>query len=609
MDTAPFILEYGNNGLLSLKHPDDPFSMNWVAGEKPWGTVSVPENFSVTVQREAESRGTLREIYAITNTGAYPHFTCLGDIGIYTPFSGSCHSHIWCGGTSSYVMCLSMMSLGMGDANRHGEDQGRHNVHDTHAPNLGLVLVKGSLGAYRIERKADPSGNNRGNCILHPEPMEFEPGETKVLEWELFWHQGKDDFYRQLCNYPSFVGITADRFVSFRGEKSGLCLVPRGGKESLEFVPDKIKSLIPGESIFSVKEDKIETWCRTLELPPLMEIAAARCAFIAEKQQYCKLGSALDGAYLTYDNEEEHLVYTRQNDTSAEPKGRDAPPNGYIGRERIGMGLLMARYLRLCPESQGGTLTESLKKFLVFVLREIYNPKTGMVYDDIMRSDGCIRLCNFPWFALFFIELHCLWNDNAYLRYAYRTLKTFYERGGDRYYAISLPVVQTLKSLEKAQMRKEYAYLKECFTRHANSILSNNLNYPECENGHEQIIAAAEILLQAYLAFGDEKYLVGGEKHIEILSLFSCRQPDSSLYEVPIRHWGGFQHGKRRLHGNAFPRSPCSGMAYTWLYSAGGGEAARYAAEAGIRGALGEFYPDVSAWALYLALRFFNDLS
>lgn len=55
-----------------------------------------------------------------------------------------------------------------------------------------------------------------------------------------------------------------------------------------------------------------------------------RCRFIAEHQQ-CERDGMLKGAYLAYDNEENHLIYTPENDF-----------NG--GRERMGMGVLLSVY-------------------------------------------------------------------------------------------------------------------------------------------------------------------------------------------------------------------------------------------------------------------------
>ncbi|MDR0637184.1 MAG: hypothetical protein LBF87_08930 [Treponema sp.] len=77
--------------LKNLKHPDDPYTMNWVEGAVLWGSVMTPKSLSVNVTRDFTSAGTLRESYVFTNASAFPVFTCLGDIGIHTPFNDSYH--------------------------------------------------------------------------------------------------------------------------------------------------------------------------------------------------------------------------------------------------------------------------------------------------------------------------------------------------------------------------------------------------------------------------------------------------------------------------------------------------------------------------------------
>ena len=78
-----------------------------------------------------------------------------------------------------------------------------------------------------------------------------------------------------------------------------------------------------------------------------------RSQFLATKQQYKKEGSALDGAYLIYDSEEDALYYSHKADH-----------NG--GRERMGMAVLIARYLQLDDDP---LLEESLKNiWIIFIV-------------------------------------------------------------------------------------------------------------------------------------------------------------------------------------------------------------------------------------------------
>ncbi|MDR0669887.1 MAG: hypothetical protein LBF95_07370 [Treponema sp.] len=613
MENDFFYVETEGDVIKNLRSPADPYGMNWVEGRVPWGTVRVPDGMVVSVARAFTPAGTLRETYTVTNTSHYPVFTCLGDIGIYTPFNDNydeaalcmtsrCHAHIWCGGTSSYVMCLRM----------GGE-----------APHLGLVLTGGRLGAYSVERDTSQASNDRGDFILHPSPLRLESGKSVVLTWELFWHQGKDDFYRRLRDYPSYIEISAGHFVCFEGEQSGIEVRRREGQVETELVqaePALAGTVCPGERKYFIRGNGVDTWYRLLTRPSPGDLAAARCAFIAKNQQYHRLGSPLDGAYLIYDNEEGHPYYTHTGDH-----------NG--SRERIGMGVLMTRFLRSHPNA---ALETSLKQYIAFVLRELFDSETGTVFDDINHAVDRVRLYNFPWFAQFFLELYGLWKDTAYLRYMVKVLGAFYEKGGGGFYAIGIPMVEALDRLEAEGFRDDAAALRERFLNHADRVLQNGTGYPAHEVKYEQSIVApaAIILFQAYRFSKDEKYLAGARKQLEILSLFNGRQPDSCLYEVSIRHWDGFWFGKRRLYGDTFPHywSVLTGMAYAECWRSRGDEDMRVVAEHSIRAVLGLIHPDGSAscarlyplsvngvpanfldpwandqdWGLYYALKFFD---
>ena len=85
-----------------------------------------------------------------------------------------------------------------------------------------------------------------------------------------------------------------------------------------------------------------------------MNLLKNRCHFIAENQQYNNPKSKLDGAYLIYDNEEKHIYYNREYDF-----------NG--GRERVGMGVLIAKYLQNHDDE---VLLNSLKKYIKYVQKQ-----------------------------------------------------------------------------------------------------------------------------------------------------------------------------------------------------------------------------------------------
>ncbi len=86
------------------------------------------------------------------------HFRCsTADTDSVTCRDYRCHAHVFCGENTSYIMALRM-----GGA----------------APHLGMVLTKGSLSAYSIERDLKLQSNDRGCFWLGSSAQEFAPGEV-----------------------------------------------------------------------------------------------------------------------------------------------------------------------------------------------------------------------------------------------------------------------------------------------------------------------------------------------------------------------------------------------------------------------------------------------
>jgi hypothetical protein len=210
MNESSFNIEYKDDMYISsLSHKDDPYNMNWVEGTQLWGTVRVPKGIHTKVSRSLTNHNTIREIYTFTNKTEFDIFSQLGNTSIYTTFNDDyesadvcmvkkCHAHIWCGGEVSYIMGLRM----------GGE-----------APHLGLILTKGSLKSYSVERDLSLISNDRGDFLVHVAPFELAPGESYTIEWELFWHEGKKDFYNQLLTYPNYIHIQAENYTLFEQEE------------------------------------------------------------------------------------------------------------------------------------------------------------------------------------------------------------------------------------------------------------------------------------------------------------------------------------------------------------------------------------------------------
>ena len=68
---------------------------------------------------------------------------------------------------------------------------------------LGLVLTKGSLKGYSVQRNLAAESNDRGAFLLHPENLHIRPGECVQVEWELFWFEDRSDFRKKVLNYPA----------------------------------------------------------------------------------------------------------------------------------------------------------------------------------------------------------------------------------------------------------------------------------------------------------------------------------------------------------------------------------------------------------------------
>lgn len=573
-----------------LIHPKDKYGMNWAEGYSEWGTVKCPESIKAEVFSEKVG-DIIKEKYVFTNVSDMDVFPTLGEIGIYTPFNDDyiasdicikerCHTHLFMGENVSYVCALRM----------GGE-----------APHLGLVLTEGSLSSYSIERDLSKMSNDRGDFILHPTPVTLMPGESFTVGWTLFWHGGKEDFFTELKKYaPDFIQVEAENYTVFAEENISFKVTPNFSFTSSDVsvtlnempvdfsiekgiicITQKPEGL--GEQTYIISVKNISTHLKIFVSPQIYSLMEKRIAFIIDKQQYRKNGSGLDGAYLPYDNEEKHIFYNY-----------NANFNG--ARERMGMGILIAAYLQYFKNK---AFEDSLKKYVEYIEREVFEKDTGEVYNDFNHNRPVERLYNYPWVTIFYLELYRLWNNKEHLISAYMVLKRFYEKGGEKFYAFPIPVQELYNALERAGFDSEKDLIMYYFTRHCANILKNGLDYPAHEVNYEQSIAfpATDLLLQMYALTENGKYLEGAKIQMGALELFTGIQPDHHLYEVAIRHWDGFWFGKRRQYGDTFPHywSSLSGIAYERYHLLTGDKDYRIKAEKSMRGSLSTFFPDGSA--------------
>ena len=460
----------------------------------------------------------LEEEYVWTNRGEDP--LPLSQIEIYTPFNdnypdsetcltGRCHAHIWAGGRDAWVCALRMGAT---------------------APHLGLALKRGSVSRYGIRERAREKGlsNTRGIICLVPDDAVLAPGAKLRLRWRLFAHDGWDGFFRTLRRQGLTVA-SADRYVAEVGDTV-----------TVRFGRKRIRQLIeaPGELAVRHRGSRVEL----LGVSRVDSLVARRARFILERQQYHAPGDLRDGAFLPYDNEAEALYL----DWEAEAPRNDTNE----GRERVGMGVFLALYGRICGDT---AVVEPLRKYARFVREQLQDPDYKTWGE--CRRDGWHRIYNYPWVTCFYLEMFKLTGDRQYLQDAYGTQMAAYRYGGYAFYSIETPVRESISLLRTAGMAPEAEQLLGEFRKAAQVYLDNGLLFPKSEVNYEQsIVAPATLFLcEMYLVTGEQAYLDAVRTMMPVLEAFGGRQPSSHLHDIAIRHWDGYWFGKEQWWGDTFP--------------------------------------------------------
>lgn len=592
---------YVNGGVDFIRNSEDKYQMNWVEGEKTWGiikdskTESVTRNekgltavyrtphLLVTVVRSLEN-DVYKESYTFESATGRDVFFNRGGVGIYTTFNDSytaasvcmterCHAHIWCGGNTSYINAVKMGPFPYG---------------------LGLALTKGSLDTYSVERNIDEGSNDRGDFILHPSVFRLKPGEKMCIEWEMFWYKD-GEFRSALEKYDTAILIDAQNYtvysdericfdinrenaeVTLDGEK--IVTEQKNGRTYVEYTPVRL-----GHHEFVIRAGGVQTKAEFFVQIPFCELARKRAEFITQKQQYNCEGSALDGAYLIYDNQDKCLIFDELwSDYNA-------------SRERLVMGIFIAKYLQYDPDPK---IYESLMKYYKFVTREFYDEETGEVYNDIGKDPTRKRLYNAPWMSVFVMEMYNLTEDTEYLNKMYKLLEVYYSIGGERFYPNGLSLYETVEALRKAGMNDKAEKLTKMYRRHVDNIIKIGYNYPEHEVMYEQTIVTPAVLMlaQMYMIDRDEKLIEECKKHLKILEKFNGAQPSHYLNDLAIRHWDAWWFGKRKMAGDTFPHSASVHTSNGFLHYAmiSGDEEYRRRAFCGARNNLSVYEPDGSA--------------
>lgn len=581
--TDDFEIALNDRGLLvSLRHPRDLRGMDWVseASPLPWGVPVTREGGRLVacppgVVERAEARGNtvrferstihgvltvrleqglrdgrLEQRFTWINTTPHPLDLAEGDFGVRVPLPDNypdaatcmdrrCNVHLWAGGASAWICALRM----------GGE-----------APHLGLVVTAGAVASYSITDRPWHS-HDRGVFVLHPPSARLLPGEAVSVAWRVFWHAGWEDFFQKARATPGFVRLRAERYtvtlgavlrvaaeaagpivgatLSVNGRALPAKVEDAGRTLTAEFAPDA-----PGEHLVRLAHAGGETWLRAFATPEPLELIKARVRFLIEHQQVVAPGEPLHGAFLSYDNETRSRAYSTSNDHNA-------------GRERVGMGVLLALYLPRCHDAAlAARIRASLDLHWRFVTTQLQD-ESGHVYNDVGRRD-LDRLYNAPWVARLHLAMHAADPQPRYLDAYVRTMRAFYAEGGKAFYPIGLPVVDGLAALRAAGREGERAELAALLREHAQTLIATGRDMPKSEVNYEQSIVGpvCEVLLQLHLGVaeaGDRRYLDAAKEFLAPLLAFNGRQPDHHLHDVAIRHWDGYWFGKRALYGDTFP--------------------------------------------------------
>jgi hypothetical protein len=335
--------------------------------------------------------------------------------------------------------------------------------------------------------------------------------------------------------------------------------------------------------------DGLETEIRFHQTASLDSLMTSRVDFITRKQQWHQPADASDGAYLVYDNDMEAMArFERSSDRND-------------GRERLGMGVFVARWLRQRNGSNNASARASLDRYYRFVNEQIQRAD-GYVRDGSGRDAK--RLYNWPWVMQLHVAMGRLTGDPSCWSRFVRTVESFYAEGGMEFYPIGLPVLEAHIALKAAGLADEHGRVFDLFKKHGEQVVMRGIRYPTSEVNYEQSIVApaAILLLELHLATKEEKWLSNARPHVDLLALFEGRQPDHRLNGISIRHWDGYWFGKARMWGDTFPHYWSSLNALAWQMMAKATKDRSWAGRARtvLRGNLSLFTTDGRGSAAYI---------
>ncbi len=630
MQNAKFQIRFNpkDGTIASISNPADIHRMNWCEEDAHWGRIhctnrdevyspihdrkrnmqlisfmeteteshSVYSNEMVEVKvfRGFRENGNFFERYTVKNLRAQDVFLGQDNFGIEVPLNDKytnadecmtnrCHAHIWCGHHTTYVNALRM---GISDCN------------------LGLVLTQGAADSYSVIQHYTLGESYRGIFVLNSAAFALCSGESYVLEWELFWHSGNEEFFRLASQTSNFIDVKAKQETVFAGELICFTAKPsflarnvkilvsdkevdftyQDGSITVSYQPEST-----GEYTFWIEADGVKTKAEFLVVSQFNQLLEKRLNYIVDKQQYHNPNSPLDGAFLIYDTEDECLVFD------------DAIPDHNACRERIGMALLLARYLQTHKNPKFET---ALWDYVAFLHREFFEETTGEVFNSVGKNRDQVRLYNAPWVASLFTELYFLTKETPYLSKIQKIFQVYYSGGGSKFYPNGLSLYRTVQAFHDAGWEEEKAAIIAYFKEHTGNMIEFSTSYPKHEVQYEQTIVtpAATFLSEMARITADDRYKTEAKKHIEVLKRFNGHQPSFHMDEIPIRYWDDYWFGKSRIFGDTFPHywSCLTARSYLDYYLVSGDAEYQASAKRCLRNCLCLFMEDGSASCAYV---------
>ena len=584
---------------------NDPMEMNWVLENSDWGKLEGFQNKSVEVKKDGVSihmikriealeavmekgkpaelealierrvcDGFFEDCYYIKNMSEDDYFITQDTFGICFPFQclnkkelndenkvhKACITHIWCGDEICWLYGVKLIGK---------------------APYFMINMQEGLISDYSIRKDVSRSSSGvyyRGKIILNPGRCVLKPGEIKSYR---FIYKVTDTHPKEeLKREDGFIFASANQYTPSLGEKvimkaefhgADVPQVMIDGKKiqtikckdsvSWEYIAEEL-----GEKKFDIYAGNKHTFLKIYVIESVEKVLEKRAYFIAEKQQFLREGSKIDGAYLVYDNTEQAMYCDNR-----------FVDNG-ASRERIGMGLLVARQLQKKKDDQ---LMQSLERHYQFVQRELFDEESFTVYNRVGRDNSYHRIYNYPWFSLYFLEWFKLERRISDLVNAAKIILKYYELNGDKQDSQCIEAVELIHVLEKNGLMDLRNQVETAFLGHADSIIERGMITSSDESGvmvHEVPNTKACYLAQAYILTGNKKYYREMEKYITVSEAFFSFQPEYHLNEISFRHTDGYWFGKKKQYGDLYPHywSTLTGWMYYWYEKASGSTEKRY---------------------------------